>query len=197
MTTRVKRNSPTPEGLKPTEERPTDPKKHLQQIETEIALLSKRLAEKKREHSWLLRNRGVYLRVVCHNIPVFPDDGQDTCPDSITRIWRKTSLITMNIITQLEDDITRYEADAAFYEACAQRCRSEAALLREELENERAGKPQLLEEARTLAHAILRLDGLTGAEIEVAENALSDEPVNIQRLRQIAANHSTLTPEFL
>ena len=74
---------------------------------------------------------------------------------------------------------------------------SEAALLREELENEGDGKPQLMEQARQLAEAILCLDGLTGAEIEAAENALTDEPVNVQRLRQIAANHSILAPEFL
>jgi hypothetical protein len=65
----------------------------------------------------------------------------------------------------------------------------------EELENEHNGTPQPLEEARQLAEAILRLDGLTGAEIEAAESALTDEPVNIGRLRQIAANHSILTPQ--
>ena len=98
----------------------------------------------------------------------------------------------MNTIAQLQDDITRCEADAACYEEYAKRCRSEAALLREELENERAGKRPSLKEAHRLAEAILRLDGLTGAEIEAAESALSD----IQRLRQIAANHS-LTLDFL
>jgi hypothetical protein len=103
----------------------------------------------------------------------------------------------MDTITQLEEDITRYEADAAYYEDCAQRCRTEATLLREELENECAGKRPGLQEAHRLAEAILRLDGLTGAEIEAAESALSDEPADIQRLRQIAANHSILTPEFL
>ena len=103
----------------------------------------------------------------------------------------------MNTITQLQEDITRYEADAAYYEDCAQRCRTEATLLREELENERAGKRPGLQEAHRLAEAILRLDGLTGAEIEAAESVLSDEPADIQRLRQIAANHSILTPEFL
>ena len=92
----------------------------------------------------------------------------------------------MNPIAQLQDDIAKNEADADFYEACAKRCRSEAALLREELENERDGKPQLMELARRLAETILCLDGLTGAEIEAAENALTDEPVNIHRLREIA-----------
>jgi hypothetical protein len=102
----------------------------------------------------------------------------------------------MNTITQLQEDIARYEADAAFYEEQARRCRSEAALLREELENEFAGKRSNLEQAHRLAEAILLLDGLTGAEIEAAEGALSDEPADIERLRQIAANHSILTPEF-
>jgi hypothetical protein len=103
----------------------------------------------------------------------------------------------MNTIIQLQEDITRYEADAAYYEEYAKRCRSEAALLREELENERAGKRPGLEEAQRLAEAILRLDGLTGAEIEAAESVLSDEPADIQRLRQIAANHSILILNFL
>ena len=103
----------------------------------------------------------------------------------------------MNTITQLQEDITQYEADAAYYEEYAKRCRSEAALLREELENERAGKRPGVEEAHRLAEAILRLDGLTGAEIEAAESVLSDEPADIQRLRQIAANHSILTLDFL
>jgi hypothetical protein len=52
-------------------------------------------------------------------------------------------------------------------------------------------------EAHRLAEAILRLDGLTGAEIEAAESVLSDEPADIQRLRQIAANHSILILNFL
>lgn len=102
----------------------------------------------------------------------------------------------MDIITQLQYDIDRYEADADYHAACAKRCRSEAAHLREELDNERAGKPQLMQQARRIAETILCLDGLTGAEIEAAENALTDEPVNIRRLREIAANHSILTPEL-
>jgi hypothetical protein len=103
----------------------------------------------------------------------------------------------MNTITQLQEDITQYEADAAYYEQYAKRCRSEAALLREELENERAGKRPSLEEVHRLAEAILRLDGLTGAEIEAAASVLSDESADIQRLRQIAANHSIFTLDFL
>jgi hypothetical protein len=102
----------------------------------------------------------------------------------------------MDTIIQLQQDIARHETNADFHESCARRSRSEAALLREELENERNGTPQPLEEARQLAEAILRLEGLTGAEIEAAESAITDEPVNIRRLRQIAAKHSILTPEF-
>ena len=53
-----------------------------------------------------------------------------------------------------------------------------------------------LEEARRLAQAILRLDGLTGAEIEAAERVLSVDRADIRRLREIAGNHAMLTPEF-
>ena len=93
--------------------------------------------------------------------------------------------------------VRRYEADAVFYEARARQCRSEAALLQEELENERTGKQPALEVARKIAEAILRLQGLTGAEIDAAERTLSDEPVDLERLRQIAANHSILNAELL
>jgi hypothetical protein len=54
----------------------------------------------------------------------------------------------------------------------------------------------LLEEARRLARAILRLDGLTGAEIEAAERVLSVDKADIRRLREIAGNHAMLTPDF-
>jgi hypothetical protein len=53
-----------------------------------------------------------------------------------------------------------------------------------------------LEEARRLAQAILRLDGLTGAEIEAAERVLSVDRADIRRLREIAGNHAMLIPEF-
>jgi hypothetical protein len=109
----------------------------------------------------------------------------------------KPHLDDMDAIIQLEKDITRYEADAAFYEARARQCRSEAALLREELENERTGKQPALEVARKLAETILRLQGLTGAEVDAAERTFSDEPVNMERLRQIAANHSILSAWLL
>ena len=98
----------------------------------------------------------------------------------------------MDTISQLLQDIERYDADALYYTGRAEHYRREAALLREELENLRTGKRPDLEEAHRLAEAILRLDGLTGAELEAAEYALSDEPPNMQRLRQIAVNHSIL-----
>jgi hypothetical protein len=47
---------------------------------------------------------------------------------------------------------------------------------------------------------ILKLDGLTGAEIEAAEKVLSGDSVQIthlQRLREIAINHSLLALHFL
>ena len=103
----------------------------------------------------------------------------------------------MDTIIQLAKDIARYEADAAFYEARASQCRSEAALLQEELENERTGKRPALEVARKIAEAILRLQGLTGAEVDAAERTFSDEPVDLERLRQIAANHTILNAERL
>jgi len=107
-------------------------------------------------------------------------------------------LADMDVIIQLEKDITRYEADAAFYEARARQCRSEAAFLREELENERTGKEPALEVARKLAETILGLQGLTGAEVAAAaERTFSDDPVDIERLRQIATNHSILSAELL
>jgi len=74
--------------------------------------------------------------------------------------------------------------------------RPEPNLMREEPESSTADKSFPLEEARRLAHAILRLDGLTGAEIEAAERVLSVDRADIRRLREIAGNHAMLTPEF-
>jgi hypothetical protein len=45
----------------------------------------------------------------------------------------------MNPIFQLQRDITRYEADAVYYQDRAEHCRREAALLRQELEEEQTG----------------------------------------------------------
>jgi hypothetical protein len=74
--------------------------------------------------------------------------------------------------------------------------RPEPGLVREEPENGEAEKSFPLEEARRLARAILRLDGLTGAEIEAAEHVLSVDRADIRRLREIAGNHAMLTPDF-
>jgi hypothetical protein len=74
--------------------------------------------------------------------------------------------------------------------------RLESGLLREEPEREGANQSLPIEEARRLAHAILRLDGLTGAEIEAAERVLSVDRADIRRLREIAGNHAMLTSEF-
>jgi len=62
----------------------------------------------------------------------------------------------MDPISQLQQEIARYDADVLYYIGRAEHCRSEAALLREELERERSRKR--LEEAHALAAAILELD---------------------------------------
>jgi hypothetical protein len=101
----------------------------------------------------------------------------------------------MNPISQLQRDITRYEADAIYYQDRAEHCRREAALLRQELEEEQTGTRAALKDARERATIILGLDGLTGAEIEAAGKVLSGDSVqkaDIQRLREIASNHSIL-----
>jgi hypothetical protein len=69
-------------------------------------------------------------------------------------------------------------------------------VVNDEPEGAGADKSFPLEEARRLAQAILRLDGLTGAEIEAAEHVLSVDRADIRRLREIAGNHAMLTPEF-
>ena len=74
--------------------------------------------------------------------------------------------------------------------------RPEPNRVREAPENPGDDKSFPLEEARRLAQAILRLDGLTGAEIEAAEHVLSVDRADIRRLREIAGNHLMLTPEF-
>jgi hypothetical protein len=95
----------------------------------------------------------------------------------------------------LQRDITRYEADAIYYQDRAEHCRREAALLRHELEEERTGTRAALEDARERATIILGLDDLTDTEIEAAEKVLCGDSVQkaaIQRLREIASNHSIL-----
>jgi hypothetical protein len=93
---------------------------------------------------------------------------------------------------QSGQDLPQFEAVALIYEER----RSEPNRLRGEPENTRDDKSFPLEEARRLAQAILRLDGLTGAEIEAAERVLSVDRADIRRLREIAGNHLMLTPEF-
>jgi hypothetical protein len=98
----------------------------------------------------------------------------------------------MRTIIQSRKDLPQFEAVALIYEER----RPEPNLMREEPENTGDDKSFPLEEARRLAQAILRLDGLTGAEIEAAERVLSVDRADIRRLRQIAGNHAMLTSEF-
>ena len=51
----------------------------------------------------------------------------------------------MNPIIQLHRDIARYEADAIYHQDRAEYCRREAALLRQELEEEQTGSRTALE----------------------------------------------------
>jgi hypothetical protein len=92
---------------------------------------------------------------------------------------------------QSEKDLPQFEAVALIEER-----RLESGLARHEPENEEADKSFPSEEVRRLARAILRLDGLTGAEIEAAERVLSVDKADIRRLREIAGNHAMLTPKF-
>jgi hypothetical protein len=98
----------------------------------------------------------------------------------------------MRSIIQSEKDVPQFEAVALIYDER----RPEPGLVRENPENGGAQETFPLEEARRLAQAILRLDGLTGAEIEAAERVLSVDRADIRRLREIAGNHAMLTPEF-
>lgn len=98
----------------------------------------------------------------------------------------------MNTIIQFEKDLPQFEAVALIEEDR----RLKPGLVPEDPENREPDKSFPLEEARRLAHAILRLDGLTGAEIEAAEHVLSVDRADIRRLREIAGNHSLLTHEF-
>jgi hypothetical protein len=93
---------------------------------------------------------------------------------------------------QSGQEVPQFEAVALIYEER----RLEPGLVRENPENGGTDKSFPLEEARRLAQAILRLDGLTGAEIEAAERVLSVDRADIRRLREIAGNHTMLTPEF-
>jgi hypothetical protein len=97
----------------------------------------------------------------------------------------------MDTISQLQQDIERYDADALYYIGRAEHCRHEAALLRRELAQEQLRKG--LDEAHTLAATIVELDGLTGAERETAERVMCGQScsvADVARLRSIALNHS-------
>ena len=104
----------------------------------------------------------------------------------------------MDTISQLRQDIERYDADAVYYIGRAEHCRREAALLRQELGREQAC--ERLEQAHSLANTILGLEGLTAAESEAAERVIcggSCSVADIVRLRAIALNHSILGVEAL
>jgi hypothetical protein len=96
----------------------------------------------------------------------------------------------MRTMIQSGQDLPEFEAVALIER------RPEPNRVREEPEKPGDNKSFPLEEARRLAQAILRLDGLTGAEIEAAERVLSVDRADIRRLREIAGNHMMLTPEF-
>jgi hypothetical protein len=98
----------------------------------------------------------------------------------------------MRTIIQSGQDVPQFEAVALIEEER----RPEPVRLNEEPENTGDDKSFPLEEARRLAQAILRIDGLTGAEIEAAERVLSVDRADIRRLREIAGNHAMLTPDF-
>lgn len=98
----------------------------------------------------------------------------------------------MRTMIQFEKDLPQFEAVALLDEER----RLEPGLVREQPDNGGADNALPLEEARRLARAILRLDGLTGAEIEAAERVLSVDRADIRRLPEIAGNHAMFTPEF-
>jgi hypothetical protein len=98
----------------------------------------------------------------------------------------------MSTMIPLEKELPQFEAVALIHEEQP----PEPNLIREEAGNNVVDSAFPLEEARRLAQSILRLDGLTGAEIEAAERVLSVDRADIRRLREIAGNHAMLTPEF-
>ena len=91
----------------------------------------------------------------------------------------------MNIISSLERDIARLQACAIYHEGRAVHCRQEISLLKSELRQERSETCPTLEELRDLATTILALDGLTGAEIEAADE--DDQQERTDRDKGIAA----------
>jgi uncharacterized protein with von Willebrand factor type A (vWA) domain len=104
----------------------------------------------------------------------------------------------MDTISQLQQDIERYDADALYYISRAEHCRQEAALLRRELAQEQSRKG--LDEVHALATTIVELDGLTGAERETAERVMCSQScsvADVTRLRSIALNHSIFTTKIV
>ena len=104
----------------------------------------------------------------------------------------------MDTVSQLQEDIERYDADALYYIGRAEHCRHEAALLRRELAQEQLRKG--LDEAHALAATIVELDGLTGAERETAERVVCGQSCSVAdvvRLRSIALNHSIFTTKIV
>ena len=104
----------------------------------------------------------------------------------------------MDTISQLQQDIERYDADALYYIGRAEHCRHEAALLRRELAQEQSRKG--LDEAHALATTIVELDGLTAAERETAERVMCSQScsvADVARLRSIALNHSIFTTKIV
>jgi hypothetical protein len=98
----------------------------------------------------------------------------------------------MKTMTQLEKDLPQFEAVDLIEER-----RLEPGLMPEEPDNGGADKSFPLEEARRLARAILRLDGLTGAEIEAAERVLSVDKADIRRLRENRGQSRDVNSRFL
>jgi phosphoribosylaminoimidazole-succinocarboxamide synthase len=104
----------------------------------------------------------------------------------------------MDTISQLRQDIERYDADALYYMGRAEHCQYEAALLRRELAQEQLREG--LDEAHALAATIVELAGLTGAERETAERVMCSQScsvADVARLRSIALNHSIFTTEIV
>lgn len=80
----------------------------------------------------------------------------------------------MRTMIQSEKNLPQFEAVALIEERGLG-----PGLVCEEPDNTGADRTFPLEEARRLARAILRLDGLTGAEIEAAEHVLSVDRADI------------------
>src|SRR5260370_4147207 len=100
----------------------------------------------------------------------------------------------MDTISQLQQDIERYDADALYYIGRAEHCRHEAALLRQELAEEQSRKG--LGESHALVATIVELDGLTGAERATAERVVCVQSCSVAavvRLVSIALTDAMCT----